>query len=51
MEHGQIAEQFPVKEAGANRHGHPTALGRELARMAVYEDMQSDLERLEAACA
>jgi D-methionine transport system ATP-binding protein len=51
MEHGEIAEQFAVKDASMTHDRHRTALGRELARMVVYEDMQSDLERLEAACA
>ena len=51
MEAGELVEQFLVAvpaPAGERRH---TALGREMARMAVYADVQQDLERLEAACA
>ena len=51
MEGGEVAEQFAVDETGPNRERRVTALGRELARMAVYADVQNDLERLEAALA
>jgi D-methionine transport system ATP-binding protein len=49
MEGGEVAEQFVVDEPGAARERRLTALGRELARMAVYADVQNDLERLEAS--
>ena len=51
MEGGEVAEQFAVDETGPGRERRRTALGRELARMAVYADVQNDLERLEAAVA
>ncbi len=51
MEGGEVAEQFAVDDTGPNRERRVTALGRELARMAVYADVQNDLERLEAALA
>ncbi len=51
MEGGEVAEQFMVDTAGPNRERRVTALGRELSRMAVYADVQNDLERLEAALA
>jgi D-methionine transport system ATP-binding protein len=51
MEGGEVAEQFAVDDNGPGAERRRTALGRELARMAVYADVQSDLERLEAACA
>ena len=51
MEGGEVAEQFAVDEIGPNRERRRTALGRELARMAVYADVQNDLERLDAALA
>jgi D-methionine transport system ATP-binding protein len=51
MEGGEVAEQFTVDDVGPNRERRVTALGRELARMAVYADVQNDLERLEAALA
>ena len=51
MEGGEVAEQFAVDETGPNRERRHTALGRELARMAVYADVQNDFERLEAALA
>ena len=51
MEGGEVAEQFAVDETGPGRERRITALGRELARMAVYADVQNDLERLEAALA
>jgi D-methionine transport system ATP-binding protein len=49
MEGGELAEQFALDEAGLQRAPRRTALGRELARMAVYADLQNDLERLDAA--
>jgi D-methionine transport system ATP-binding protein len=49
MEGGEVVEQFAVNEAKAVRERRRTALGRELTRMAVYADVQEDLERLEAA--
>ena len=45
MEHGAIAEQFAVADAAAGCAPRRTALGRELARMAVYADLQLDLAR------
>jgi ABC-type methionine transport system ATPase subunit len=51
MEGGEVAEQFAVNETGPNHERRRTALGRELARMAVYADVQHDLERLDAALA
>jgi putative ABC transport system ATP-binding protein len=51
MEGGRLAEQFAVNDTGPGRERHVTALGRELARMAVYADVQHDLERVEAAFA
>jgi D-methionine transport system ATP-binding protein len=50
MEGGEIAEQFAVNDVQASHERHRTALGRELARMAIYAGVQHDLERLEAAC-
>jgi D-methionine transport system ATP-binding protein len=50
MEGGEIAEQFAVNDVRASHDRRRTALGRELARMAVYAGVQDDLERLEAAC-
>jgi D-methionine transport system ATP-binding protein len=51
MEGGEVAEQFAVDETGPGRERRVTALGRELSRMAVYADVQNDLERLDAALA
>jgi len=51
MEGGRIAEQFTVGETGPGHERRVTALGRELTRMAVYADVQNDLERLDAALA
>jgi D-methionine transport system ATP-binding protein len=51
MEGGEVAEQFTVSDSGRGRERRVTVLGRELARMAVYADVQDDLERLEAAFA
>lgn len=51
MEGGEVAEQFAVFDPAQNRERRHTALGRELARMAVYADVQNDLERLDAALA
>lgn len=51
MEGGEIAEQFAIGATGPSHERRRTALGRELARMAVYADVQHDLERLEAALA
>jgi ABC-type methionine transport system ATPase subunit len=51
MEGGEVAEQFTVNDTGPGRERRVTGLGRELARMAVYADVQDDLERLEAAFA
>jgi D-methionine transport system ATP-binding protein len=51
MEGGEVAEQFAVNDTGPGRERRVTGLGRELARMAVYADVQDDLERLEAAFA
>jgi D-methionine transport system ATP-binding protein len=51
MEGGEVAEQFAVDDTGPGRERRVTALGRELARMAVYADVQNDLERLDAALA
>ena len=51
MEGGEVAEQFSVDETGPDRECRRTALGRELARMAIYADVQNDLERLDAAFA
>ncbi|MEP6876838.1 MAG: ATP-binding cassette domain-containing protein [Burkholderiales bacterium] len=51
IEGGQIAEQFTVDDTGPGRARRVTALGRELARMAVYADVQNGLERLDAAVA
>jgi len=51
MEGGRVAEKFDVREAGGQRAQRVTALGRELARLAVYADVQDDLERVEAAVA
>lgn len=51
MEGGQVAEQFAVDDTGPGRERRTTALGRELARMAVCDHAQDDLERLEAAFA
>jgi len=50
MEGGQVVERFPVDHTGVERERHVTALGRELARMALYANVQDDLQRLEAAC-
>ena len=55
MEDGVIAEQFAVHDAARNFEPHCTALGRELARMTAFAelqaDMQDDLAQFEAACA
>ena len=51
MEGGEVAEQFSVDETEPYRECRRTALGRELARMAIYADVQNDLERLDAAFA
>ena len=51
MDGGEVAEQFAVDDTGPGRERRVTALGRELARMAVYADVQNDLERLDAALA
>lgn len=51
MEGGVVVEQFAVADAGPDRERRVTALGRELARMAVYADVQDDFARLESAFA
>jgi D-methionine transport system ATP-binding protein len=49
MEGGEVVEQFALDDVKVARERRRTALGRELTRMAVYADVQNDLERLEAA--
>lgn len=51
MAGGELVEQFAVDETGPDRDRRRTALGRELARMAVYADVQNDLDQLGAALA
>ena len=51
MEAGELVEQFAVTDPAPAAERRRSALGRELARMAVYADVQQDLERLEAAFA
>lgn len=51
MEGGEVAEQFVVDEPASVQAKRRTALGRELARIARFAEVQSDLERLDATLA